>query len=390
MELEALKDIDKLLESRKEKIKMERETGKKVVGYLCCRVPLELIHAHGMIPVRLGTAAESYMATGKEYIHQFTCPFIKCVVGEILTEGTFLYDNVDVISGSVICLAVSRALEVLKAYTKKPTYYLTIPHLPPGEGEERFFVSEMEWFSARLSEISGKKLDTQRLRVSITLYNSIRATLKELYRLQAMDRSVIKWIAVYKLIQAGFLLDPEEYLKLLKDVLSEVKQVSKNEGPLTDGKLRIMLSGSPVMPMDNLIIDTIEGTGGRIVADTLCTGLRTFDDLLVEDATLKGLAHTYLYSSPCASCQDLNLKRDRRLEKMLNLIQEIPVDGIIYYCLRFCDPYTFKDDEIKQALWEEARIPVMPIHWEYGGSYGSLWTRVEGFMESLQAKRKGE
>ena len=130
MELEALKDIDKLLESRKDKIKMERETGKKVVGYLCCRVPLELIHAHGMIPVRLGTAAESYMATGKEYIHQFTCPFIKCVVGEILTEGTFLYDNVDVISGSVICLAVSRALEVLKAYTKKPTYYLTIPHLP--------------------------------------------------------------------------------------------------------------------------------------------------------------------------------------------------------------------------------------------------------------------
>lgn len=387
MELRSLKDIDKLLESRKEKIKKKRETGTKVVGYLCCQVPLELIHAHGMMAVRLGTAAESYMATGKEYIHQYTCPYIKCVVGEMLTKGTFSHDNVDVISGSVICLTVHRALEVLKAYTKKPTYYFSIPHLPPENIEERFFVSEMEWFSARLSEISGRRLDPQRLRESVALYNSIKATLKELYRLQAMEGSAIRWIDVFKLIRAGFLLGPEEYLKLLEDVLSEVKQLSENEGPSTHRKFRIMLSGSPVMPMDDLIIDTIEETGGRIVADTLCTGLRTFDDLLVEDATLKGLAHTYLYSSPCASCQDMNLRSDRRLKKMLKLIREIPVDGIIYYCLRFCDPYSFKANEIKETLWKETELPVLPIHWEYGGSYGSLQTRIEGFLESIQERR---
>jgi benzoyl-CoA reductase/2-hydroxyglutaryl-CoA dehydratase subunit BcrC/BadD/HgdB len=386
MEIQSLKDIDKLFESQKEKIKKERKAGTKVVGYICCQVPLELIHAHGIMAVRLGTAAESYMATGKEYIHQYTCPYIKCVVGEMLTKGTFSHDNVDVISGSVICLTVHRALEVLKAYTKKPTYYLAIPHLPPNRGEERFFVSEMEWFSARLSEISGRRLDPQRLRESVALYNSIRATLKELYRLQAMDGSAIRWIGVFKLIQSGFLLGPEEYLKLLEDVLSEVKQVSETEGPSTHRKFRIMLSGSPVMPMDNILIDTIEGTGGRIVADTLCTGLRTFDDLLVEDATLKGLAHTYLYSSPCASCQDLDIKSDRRLNKMLKLISEIPVEGMVYYCLRFCDPYSFKDDEIKEVLWKEAGLPVLPIHWEYGGSYGPLRTRVEGFLESLQER----
>jgi len=163
--------------------------------------------------------------------------------------------------------------------------------------------------------------------------------------------------------------------------------VSETEDHSSNRKFRIMLSGSPVMPMDNLIIDTIEETGGRIVADILCTGLRTFDDLLVEDATLKGLALTYLYSSPCASCQDLNLKSDRRLNKMLKLIREIPVDGMIYYCLRFCDPYSFKANEIKEALWREAGLPVLPIHWEYGGSYGSLQTRVEGFLESLQERR---
>ena len=389
MELNSLKTLDSLLEGRKEEIKKEREAGALVVGYLCCRVPQELIHTYGMIPVRVGTAAESYMATGKEYIHQFTCPFIKCVIGEMLTEGSFWYDNVDVISGSVICLTVNRALEVLKAYTGKPTYYLTIPHLPPGEGEERFFASEVEWFSNRLADISGKRLDQGKLRESVELYNKIRASLKELYALQATDGSAIRWTSVYKLIQAGFILNPEDYLDILQNVLKEVKEVGEKEDIPANGKLRIMLSGSPVMPMDNLIIDTIEGTGGRIVADTLCTGVRVFDDLLVEDATLKGLAHTYLNSSPCASCQDLTLEKDRRLQHMLNLIREIPVDGVIYYCLRFCDPYAFRDDETKQVLEKEAGLPVMPIHWEYGGSYGSLWTRVEGFLESIQARKKG-
>lgn len=234
MELESLKTLDSLLESRKKEIKKERETGALVVGYLCCRIPPELIHAHGMIPVRLGTAAESYMATGKEYIHQFTCPFIKCVVGEMLTEGTFWYENVDVISGSVICLAVNRALEVLKAYTGKPTYYLTIPHLPPGEGEELFFASEMEWFSKQLADISGESLDSGKLRESVDLYNKIRTSLKKLYRLQAMDGSSIRWTGVYKLIQAGFTLSPEVYLSLLQNVLKEVKEIGKNETRLIE------------------------------------------------------------------------------------------------------------------------------------------------------------
>ncbi len=117
MTVPSLEKIDGLLEQRKGEIERERARGIKVAGYICCRVPPELIHSHGMIPVRLGRAVESQMTVGKEYIHQFTCPFIKCLVGEFLSEGTFYHDNVDVITGSVICLTVSRAMEVLMVYT---------------------------------------------------------------------------------------------------------------------------------------------------------------------------------------------------------------------------------------------------------------------------------
>lgn len=388
MTVPSLEKIDGLLEQRKGEIERERARGIKVAGYICCRVPPELIHAHGMIPIRLGRAVESQMTVGKEYIHQFTCPFIKCLVGEFLSEGTFYHDNVDVITGSVICLTVNRAMEVLKVYTGKPTLYVTIPHLPPGPPEYEFFTHEMEWFSDQLSRISGSKLDPRRLKESVELYNSIRSCLQELYSVQAEDNPPIQWKGVYRLIQAGFLLAPESFLELLRDVVSETRESKPPDGPETDGKPRILLSGSPVLPMDNLIIDTIEGAGARIVADTLCTGLRVFENLDVEKPTIDGLARAYLDSSPCGSCQDLDLEKDRRYQQMLRHVRDKSVDGVVLYCLRFCDPFSFKDDETKWVMAEKANVPVLPIHWEYGGSYGSLWTRIEGFVEAIHARRK--
>ncbi|MDY6857314.1 MAG: 2-hydroxyacyl-CoA dehydratase family protein [Thermodesulfobacteriota bacterium] len=386
MELKTLKKIDQLLEDRKEKIKQARVKGTKVVGYLCCRVPVEIIHAHGMIPIRVGNASPSYMDSGKEYIHQFTCPYVKSVVGEFMTEGSFYYENVDLVAGSVICLTVSRTLEVIKVYTGKPTLPIHIPQLPPGNGEVRFFTEEVKWLSQQLENITGTKLANERLSQSVKLYDDIRADMKKLYKMQSEKGSPLTWPQLFRLIQASFLLDPECYRSLLEEVITEMSTLGIQE--TSDNCLRIMLSGSPILPMDNLIIDTIEGAGGRIVADNLCTGIRTFDGLRVAEPTIEGIASAYIYDCPCSSAQDPNLEKDRRLDHMLGLISEHEVDGVVYYCLRFCDPFAFKDDETKAVLAKRTGTPLLPIHWEYGDSYGSLWTRVEGFMESMKAMRK--
>ncbi|HCX90227.1 MAG: hypothetical protein COW04_05430 [Deltaproteobacteria bacterium CG12_big_fil_rev_8_21_14_0_65_43_10] len=386
MKIRILEKIDQLLKDRKEEIKEARKDGIKVVGYLCCRVPVELIYAHGMIPIRVGNAAPTHMALGKEYIHQFTCPYIKSVVGEFLDETSFYHKNIDIITGSVICLTVSRALEVLKAYTGKPTFPIHVPQLPPGNEETVYFTREVKWFSQELEKQTGKKLDKGKLLESIELYNNIKEDLEKLYKTQSKDGSPLTWPQLFRLIHAGFLLDPQRYQTLLREVVEEVDTLGIQE--TTENRARIMLSGSPVLPMDNLLIDTIEGAGGRIVTDTLCTGIRTFDGLSIEEPTIEGIASTYLHSCPCSSAQDPDIEKDRRLDHMLKLIKENQVDGVVYYCLRFCDPFAFKDDETKAVLAKKTGTPLLPIHWEYGDSYGSLWTRVEGFMEAIEIKTK--
>lgn len=384
MDKGVLSKLDRLIEDRKEEIRHLRSKGVKVVGYLCSKTPVEIIRALGMVPVRLGEASEETMAKGKEFIHQFTCPYIKCIVGEMMGEKSFIKETTDVLAGYVTCLAVHRCLEVLKLYTGKPTYYITHPLNPPKEREERFYAAELRWFTRGLEKVAGLELDAEGLNASVGLYNRIRERLREIYRMQALNGPSLMWSQAFKLIQAGFFLDPDCYLVLLEEFLGELDSKKGRQGR-QDGAPRLMLSGSPILPGDEALIKTIEESGARIVADTLCTGLRTFEDLIIEEPSLEGIAWTYLNSSPCATAQDLDMEKDRRLNHMLRLIREYRVDGVIYYALRFCDHYAFKDDETREYLSKRAGVPLIAIHSEYGeAEVGRLRTRIEGFLEALQ------
>lgn len=383
MKMEALSRLDALLEERREEIPKLRNKGQKVFGYVCCKVPVEIVYAFEMIPIRIGIATEAKVAIGKEYIHQFTCPYIKCIAGEMLEKGDFFHDNVDVISGSVTCLAVHRCLEVLKQYTGKPTFYLTNPLNPPGEKEKKFYMAEIGHFVNQLEAASGKKLDITRLKQSVEIFNSIRANLRELCRVHSVGDTSLKWSEVLRIIQAGFLLDPKEYLAFLDETIKEV-HTKKAELKKSNCAPRIMLLGSPMLPGEDLLIKVIEGCGAKIVADTLCTGMRTFEDLVIKEPTVEGIAQTYLNSHPCATAQDLEIEKDRRLNHTLRLIREYNVQGVVYYALRFCDHYAFKDNETKEFLSQKAGIPMIAIHSEYGESEeGRLRTRIEGFLETL-------
>lgn len=390
MKMDVLSRLDSLLDERRQEIPKLRNKGRRVFGYVCCKVPVEIPHALGMIPIRIGVADQKKLATGKEYVYQYTCPYLKCIVGEMLEEGDFFHDNVDIISGHVACISVYRCLQVLKVFSGRPVIFLAHPLNPPGEREAKFYDGEVRHFVGQLEGMAGKKLDPDRLRESVALFNKMRKNLKKLYRLQSLGVLPLRWTDVFKIIHAGFILDPRRYLAFLDETVEEA-EAKRTEPQESNGAPRIMLAGSPILPGDNLLIDVIEKCGAKIVTDSLCTGLRTFEDLIIKEPTLEGIMRTYLDSTPCATVQCLKADNDKRLDHILRLISEYKVQGVVYYALRFCDPYAFKDNDTKEFLAEKAGIPMIAIHSEYGGSEeGRLQTRIEGFLEILrQRKDKG-
>lgn len=59
--IKSLSKLETLLKDREKEIRRLRQNGIKVVGYVCCKTPVEIIHALGLLPIRLGRASEEDM-----------------------------------------------------------------------------------------------------------------------------------------------------------------------------------------------------------------------------------------------------------------------------------------------------------------------------------------
>lgn len=386
--LSYLTKIKQAVETRPAELAKEREKGNKVVGYFCSYVPEEIIHALGLIPVRLEYGGdEQLLDIGGRYVSKNNCVFIREAVGMFAENKDPFVRNSDLVAVATTCLQIYRLAELINHFFQVPTAILVVPrsfYYPEGR---KFFRKEIANFARGLETFSGKKLEEGALRDSIELYNNIRQTLREIYKYQSKESAIISWRDVFQVIHAGFYLDREYYLSLLKNLLAEIKEqeakVQSGETDALEEKPRIILAGSIIARGDNKIINMIERMGGRVVADDLCTGQRFFAGLEVKDNSLEGIADAYLDKVPCASLPyPFPLDTDRRIANLSQLIDEGRAEGMIYHSLRYCDPFTFKANETKQFFKD--KVAFMEIHTEYAPSdEGAIMTRVEAFMELI-------
>lgn len=393
--LSNLTKIEEAVKARPEELARARQGGHKVVGYFCSYIPEEIIHALGLIPLRLEYGGDEYLVeVGGRYISKNNCVFIRGMMGLFLEGKDPFVKNSDMLAVATSCLQIYRLAEVVNYFLGVPYEVLGVPrcfYLP--EAKE-YFQKEVENFTRKLEAFAGKKLDEGALRESMGLYREIRKTASEIYRFQAQDPAPINWRDVFSIIQAGFCLDKEYYLSCLQGLLAELKS-PKEMPPQSDNtamaeKPRILLSGTIIPRGDNKLIDIIAEMGGRIVADDLCTGLRFITDVEAKDFSLAGIADAYLDKIPCASLPyPFPLETDRRLANLAHLIEVYRVEGIIYHTLRYCDPFTFKALETKNFFAD--KVAFMEIHTEYARSdIMSVKTRVEAFMELIHNLRLGK
>lgn len=418
--LESIARLKEALQRRPQELAQARERGEKVVGYFCCNIPEELLHALGLIPLRLGRGGdEKLVELGARYISTKNCAFIRQCVG-LFAQGEDPYiRSCNAVAVAATCLQIYRLAELIAHYFGVRTLVLGVPRnftLPEGR---RYFEQGMEELVRQLEGLAGRRLEEERLQEAIDLYAAIRRAILRLYRLQAGPEAPLSWRDLFEVLQAGFYLDRVQYLSLVQGLLAEVEvamardpgsgvrplsrpnaeagnppvagsesalqagEAAGNGGP--DGRPRMLLSGTLLAPGDTKLIDLIEALGGRIVADDLCSGLRPFLGLEVKEPSVAGVAAAYLDRVPCASLPYLGeLESDRRLASLLRLIADYQAEGVIYHTLRYCDPFTFKANETHHFL-QGRRIPFLEIHTEYASSdVESIRTRVEAFLELLE------
>lgn len=377
-----LEPFREILADRDRPIREAKGKGQGVVGWGCTYIPEEILHAAGILPVRvLGGGSETPLGDARLYSN--VCSFVRGCLDQALRGH---YDGLDGFVTVNACDPIRRLYDAWSYYLKTP--YVSIFSLPSQATAEAidFFRQEMMRLAEELEKTLGARVTEAALRHSIGLYNRSRELLEQLYQMRAADPPPLSGPEILEVVLAGMLIPRERYCELLEELLSRSRSGAQGESgthpdsPLA-GRARLLLLGSELD--DPRYIQLVEEAGAVVVADDLCIGSRYFTGRVDEVAAdpFEALARRYLTRPPCPKLMYPAAERIAHLQRMA---RQYRVEGVIFQSIKFCDNHAGVYTILRRGF-EEVGLPILQLEREYALSgAGQLKTRVQAFVESVR------
>ena len=376
-----LATVDKYYQDYGYRARELKSQGKKIIGYLCAYVPLEILAAAGFIPFRIKGDVNEPITKADTQMETIICPFVRSCF-DIALKGNYSF-----LDGLVIphtCDSVSRTYDIWKYSLQLPyCHFINVPHTTD-EPSVEFFKAELATFRKSLARFAGKDISDDNLSEAIQVYNQNRAIVRELYELRKSEPPLISGTEIIKVLVAVMAIPVEESNKLLSSIIDEVKA----RGSVSAKKpIRIMVVGAQID--DTAFISLIEDSGASVVVDDLCVGSKVYwPDVDTTKEPMDALAERYLEKIMCPRTFREKTGTypeylEQRFGHMGSFIRDFKVDGVILYIYKYCDPYGFEVPATKSYI-ESLGTPVLYLEDEYSMStIGRLRTRVQAFLEII-------
>jgi len=359
-----------------------KEEGKKIIGYVCSFVPLEIITAAGCIPIRMRGNVHEPITKGDALLETIVCPYYRSVF-DLSVKGTYEF-----LSGLVIPHGCDSMVRSFSSWTYSLPYsYFHFVNIPTvcDESSFEFFDAELNTFRKTLGTFTGKEITDEDLAKAIRIHNENRDKVRALYEFRKSDPPLISGTELTMVLTVGSSLPIDEANSLFDQTLAEIG--GRQKSPLNKGS-RIFIDGAC---LDNIeLIKLVEELGGNVVADTICNGARDyFPRTDVEGDPIDALAHRYLDKVNCPKTYRENkagtFEGDIafRFGDIGAYAKEFKVDGAILYVYKYCDPFGF-EVPARKAYYKSIHVPLLHLEDVYSaGTLGQLRTRIQAFLEMI-------
>jgi benzoyl-CoA reductase/2-hydroxyglutaryl-CoA dehydratase subunit BcrC/BadD/HgdB len=363
--------------------------GRRVVGTLCVFAPAEVIRAAGAEVVRLCSGQHHGVHPANELLGDAgLCPCVKSTLGGRLSGADLFLTLADIIIAPASCDGKVKLGEILEDYL--PVIMMNLPRVKTGDTTAKLWIEEVLYMMRELSRLTGVEVDKARLKEAIDTYNKAHRALARLDGLRRGERPPIWGRDALLVAQMALVDDIERWTAKVETLCDELEaRTTSTQWVGTGDEARVLLAGSPIVWPNWKVPNIVEESGGVIVLDELCTGDRVLGDpVVVDEGTLRDMvravAERYFFPCTCP-CFSPN---DERESRMLNLVEEHRVEGVIYHALRGCHLGLLESTRLELAL-RRAGIPLLKIESEYDeGDVEQIRTRVEAFVEMIQARRE--
>jgi benzoyl-CoA reductase subunit C len=371
--------------NRSRRVRELKAAGRKIIGYPCAYVPLEMLTALDLVPYQTcGDITEPVTEADRALPGSF-CPVMRsCLDCALKNKNDFLDGMVTIHSSD----PQEKTARVWESYTNYPYFhFIDMPITVRPEALE-YFRSQLGDFKKTLEAFTGKKLTADRLEAAIKSHNRQRALVRELHELTKPSPPRISGTEMVQVLKALVSLPVGEANDLLTDVISEVR--NRADGP-EKKSARLLIWSSTLDDTD--VMQALEDKA-NVVMNESCGGIRAYR-AAVKSASdpLEGLADYYLNEITCArtfrqatlgeTAKDYARDLQSRFGYLKGVIREWNINGAILLLVRYCDPFAFEMPSLRD-YFSSLGVPSTYIEYNYtAGALAPLRTRVEAFLETI-------
>jgi benzoyl-CoA reductase subunit C len=353
--------------------------GRKAIGYMPIYVPLEIIHAAGMLPVGiLGGGDRLEVIHGDAFYQSYICRIPRSTV-ELAVGGRL--DCLDGMLFPSICDVIRNLSGMWQMMFKdKYVHYFDVPQNFADAVGGAYYMRELESLREDLARVAGRKVTDDALRESIALYNDNRAAVRRLYAYRAQAPWKAPTSEVYLLLRAGMVLPVEEHTALIDDYIAAV---DAEERPMRDN-CRVVLVGTFCEQPPLGLIKSIEMAGCYVVDDDSMLITRwLMEDVGCEGDPLWNLADAFLHHSNSTSAKFV----PEAGEKGRSLVESVRcnrAEGVIFASPSFCDPALLDRPMLQHVLAAE-NIPYTAFKYaENSGQMQPIREQAGTFADSIK------
>lgn len=370
---------------RSKRVKELKAQGKKIVGYPCVYVPLEMLTALDLVHYRTYADIKEPVTEADRALPTSFCPIMRSCLDCALKGKE---DFIDGFIAAHSCDPQEKTMRVWESYVNYDYFhFLDIPGSVRSEVYD-YFKGQLNDLRKTLEAFAGKKLADDKLKAAIEAHNQQRTLVNQLYELTKPVPPLVSGIELVQVIKAVLSIPVAEGNELLTDVIAEVK--ARGRGPEKQ-HARLMVWGSS---LDEVEVMRLLEAKANVVLNESCGGIRSFRGQVKPDGDLiDNLAHYYLEEITCARTfrqaklgethKDYAKDLQSRFGYLKGPTRDWKVNGAILLLVRYCDPFAFEMPGMKDYL-ESIGIPSTYIEYDHTmGSLAPLRTRVEAFLETI-------
>lgn len=360
------------------------------VGTYCVMVPPELIYAAGAMPVKLCGGSYTAFNVGDDIAPRDACPLVKAIMGFESIGVMPVYQECQLMAVPITCDCKKKLAGYLAEHRKTVTL-----HVPSGRDRDEDmeqYVRELYLFSQKLTEITGTELSYERLSWACGMTASAQYELSRFIELRRRYPLAVKGTHYMAAMNAISYTHISLWTQYMHDLCDETEQKAKRgEMASKENRPRILITGSPIVFPNFKLPLLIEEMGGALVADETCMGERgAYDPPAIVDQSTDGIMRALANKStrPCTCPTFVDNKR--RLYRIMQMLEDYRVQGVIYHVLRGCLVYDYEYQVMEEELGKLG-IPIIRVESDYNEEdVEQLRIRVEAFIELIKYGRRGD